>query len=62
MADINKIQRSRDSIIEILHYLTNSHRDEKTDHFINNLRLSIKVIDNKLEEFKGRALFKNPIR
>ena len=59
MADINKIQRSRDSISEILHYLTNSHRDEKTNHHINSLQLSIKVIDNKLEEFKRRASFNN---
>jgi hypothetical protein len=61
MADITKIQRSRDRISEILHYLTNSHRDEKTDDFINNLQLSIKVIDNKLEEYKERARFKNQV-
>jgi hypothetical protein len=54
MADINKIQRSKDKIVEILNYLVNAaHSDEETHAFINNLKLSIQIIDNKMDEFKG---------
>jgi hypothetical protein len=60
MADINKIQRSKDRITEILNYLVNAaHSDEHTHMAINNLKLSIQIIDNKMDEFKGKKQFGN---
>jgi len=60
MADINKIQRSKDRITEILNYLVNAaHSDEQTHMAINNLKLSIQIIDNKMDEFKGKKQFGN---
>ena len=55
MADINKIQRSKDMLTDILNYLVNaSHSDKETHAFINNLKLSIQIIDNKIDQLKGR--------
>jgi len=55
MADLNKIQRSKDLIAELLNYLVNTpQRDEKTTSFINELQLSMQLIDNKMEKFKQK--------
>ena len=53
MADIHKIQRSRDLIAQLLNYWKNMpKKDEKTTSFINDLQLSMQVIDHKMEKFK----------
>jgi AAA+ ATPase superfamily predicted ATPase len=53
MADLSKIQRSKDLIAELLNYLKNSSKkDKKTMAFINELQLSMQLIDNKMEKFK----------
>lgn len=55
MADLNKIQRSKDLIAELLNYLVNTpQHDEKTTSFINELQLSMQLIDNKMEKFKRK--------
>ncbi len=60
MADLNKFLRSKDRITEILNYLMrNTPENERTDSFINNLEKSIKIIDDKMEEFKVKGLIKN---
>jgi hypothetical protein len=60
MADINKIQRSKDMLTDILDYLLNAaHNDEQTHAFINNLKFSIQIIDNKMDEFKSKQPFEN---
>lgn len=60
MADINKIQRSKDMLTDILNYLVNaSHSDEETHLFINNLKVSLQIIDNKMDEFKSGQQFRN---
>ena len=59
MADLNKFQRSKERIAELLNYLTASSKDEKVNSFINDLEKSIKIIDNKMEEFEKKELFSN---
>jgi hypothetical protein len=60
MADLNKIQRSKDRLVEVLHYLMyRSADDERTNMFINDLEKSIKIIDNKIEDFKQREPVEN---
>ena len=57
MADINKFQRSKDKIKEVINYLlNNSGRDEETKVFIDNLQHSLQVIDHKMDEFKKKNL------
>lgn len=60
MADVNKIQRSKELIAGVIDYLKNTaESDEKTTSFINNLQLSMQVIDNKMEKFKSKNDFGN---
>jgi hypothetical protein len=60
MADLNKFIRSKDRLTEIHNYLMNKRaKDEETTSFINQVAESIKVIDNKLEEFKRNELTNN---
>jgi hypothetical protein len=60
MADLNKFLRSKDRLKEIHHYLLNKRtEDEKTNSFISLVEESIKVIDNKMEEFKKNELIKS---
>ena len=57
MADINKFQRSKDRIKEVINFLLNtSVKDEETKVFINNLQQSLQVIDHKMDEFKRKNL------
>lgn len=53
MADINKFQRSKDRIIEVLNYLMSvtDENDTKVSS-IYALERSIQILDNKIEEFK----------
>ena len=56
MADLNKIQRSKERLIEILDYVTkNPSSDEKAHSFIKDIKKSIRIIDHKLEEFKKKV-------
>lgn len=60
MADLHKIQRSKDLIDGALNYLKNtSKKDVETTSFINHLQLSMQVIDNKMEKFKRKDEFKS---
>ncbi len=60
MADLNKFLRSKDRITEILTYLMSSRtEDENTHSFISNLENSLKIIDEKLDEFKNKELINN---
>jgi len=60
MADLNQFQRSKDRITEILNYLlAENPADERTHSFIRDLETSIKILDDKIEEFKTIALSKN---
>jgi len=55
MADLHKIQRSKDLIARALNYLkSTSKKDVETTSFINDLQLSMQVIDNKMEKFKRK--------
>jgi len=56
MADFNKFQRSKERIAELLGHL--NHRqtaDEKVDKYIRSLQQSIKIIDDKMEEFQKKT-------
>lgn len=56
MADLHKIQRSKDLIAGVLKYLkSTSKKDVETTSFINDLQLSMQVIDNKMEKFKRKG-------
>ena len=55
MADLNKFQRSKDKLTEILYFLIDKNDvDEQTVSYICILEKSIKTLDNKMEEFRGR--------
>jgi hypothetical protein len=57
MADINKFIRSKDRLEEIHNFLMNKMtKDEATMSIILNVEESIRVIDNKMEEFKRKGL------
>ena len=57
MAELNKFQRSKDRIKEILnHLVNNSSDDEATNSFIDNLKQSIEILDNKMDEFRQKGL------
>ncbi len=52
MADLNKVYRSKQRLIEILHHLTGKDaKDEATNKAIDDLQNSIRILDDKLEEF-----------
>jgi hypothetical protein len=54
MADLNKFQRSKDKLTEILYYLmTKNNVDEQTVSYIRIVEKSIKTLDHKIEEFRG---------
>ena len=60
MADLNKFIRSKDRLTEIHNRLINKRaQDEKTKTIINSVEKSIKIIDNKMEEFKKREFINN---
>lgn len=53
MADLNKFQRSRDRITEILNYVISiTDGGDETIPSIYALEKSIKIIDNKIAECK----------
>ncbi|HEY2582258.1 MAG TPA: hypothetical protein VGI43_10630 [Mucilaginibacter sp.] len=57
MADINKFIRSKDRLKEIHNFLTNKRTtDEETKSIIINVEESIKLIDDKMEEFRRKGL------
>jgi len=57
MADINKFIRSKDRLREIHNFLTNERTtDEETKSIIINVEQSIRMIDDKMEEFKRKGL------
>ncbi|ASU35429.1 hypothetical protein [Mucilaginibacter xinganensis] len=51
MADLNKFQRSKERITEVLKYLTaTTGTDHQTNPYVYTLQQSIVLIDNKIEE------------
>ena len=60
MADLNKFQRSKDKITEMINYLMNKTAgDEKAHLFIYELEKSILILDLKIEDFKNREINNN---
>jgi len=60
MADLNKFQRSKERIAEVLNYLTfATTNDEKTNSFITDLEKSLVIIDSKMEEFEKKQPVNN---
>ena len=60
MADINKFQRSKDRINEIITYLmSGTIIDEKTSLSIFLLENSIKIIDNRMLELENKKVINN---
>ena len=52
MADLNKVYRSKQRLIEILHHLMGKDaNDEATNIAIRGLQNSIRILDDKVEEF-----------
>jgi hypothetical protein len=55
MADLNKIQRSRDMILEFHNLLVDKAADDASlKPHIHILERSIEIIDDKIEEFKNK--------
>ncbi|MDB5008541.1 MAG: hypothetical protein JWQ84_3276 [Mucilaginibacter sp.] len=53
MADLNKFIRSKERITELLNHLVRKNtKDENMHLHINDLQNSIRIIDDKMEEFK----------
>ncbi len=59
MADLNKFQRSKDRIAEVLNYLMSKEIDSKTNLIINTLQKSIQIIDDKIDQFNVKILIIN---
>ncbi|HEY8930215.1 MAG TPA: hypothetical protein VIM55_13535 [Mucilaginibacter sp.] len=49
MADLNKFQRSKERINEILNYLMMSGAEHQSNPYVHTLQQSIRVIDAKIE-------------
>jgi hypothetical protein len=57
MAELNKFERSKEKLTEILYFLmTKNNVDEQTVSYIYILEKSIKTLDHKIEEFKSQRL------
>jgi len=57
MADLNKFQRSKERITEILNYLMMSgNSDHQTNPYVNTLQQAIEIIDSKMEELKSKQV------
>jgi hypothetical protein len=55
MADLNQFRRSKDRLAEIHCYLmTKQNPDEQTHSYIRTIELSIKTLDQKIEELGFR--------
>ena len=55
MAELNKFERSKEKLTEILYYLmTKNNVDEQTGSYIMIIENSIKTLDHKIEEFRGQ--------
>ncbi len=56
MADLNKFIRSKERITELLGQLNKRPaKDKETDSYINELQKSIRILDEKMEEFQKRG-------
>ncbi|MES2110483.1 MAG: hypothetical protein V4577_17120 [Bacteroidota bacterium] len=53
MADLNKFQRSKERMVEILNYLMKTGKnDQQKNTYVLTLEQSIQIIDGKIEELK----------
>ena len=56
-SELNQFQRSKDRLNEILyHFMTNKNEDDQTFSYLRVLEMSIKKLDNKIEEFNSWRL------
>ncbi|WP_428330667.1 hypothetical protein [Mucilaginibacter sp.] len=54
MADLNKFIRSKERIAELLKQLSHNQKGDKySSSYITDLERSIKILDNKMQEFKN---------
>jgi len=53
MADLNKFQRSKERINEILNYLMMSGAEHQSSPYVLTLQQSIRVIDAKIEALQN---------
>jgi len=58
MADLNKFQRSKERITEILHYLMMNGTEHQSNPYVHTLQQSIRLIDAKIEELQTDQLRK----
>jgi len=57
MADLNQFIRSKDRLTEILFCLNPKEGDdEKKDSYVAMLEMSIRKLDNKIEEFHNKQI------
>jgi hypothetical protein len=59
MADLNKFQRSKERITEILNYLTMTDNDHQANPYFNKLKQSAQLIDAKIEQLSKQEPAKN---
>lgn len=60
MADLNKFQRSKERMTEILNYLMmNGKNDHHEKSYVLTLEQSIQIIDSKIEELKKSEAVEN---
>lgn len=52
MAELNKFQRSKERMVEILNYLMTGKNDQQKNTYVLTLEQSIQIIDGKIEELK----------
>jgi len=50
MADLNKFQRSKERITEILNHLTMTGSDHQANPYFHKLKQSAQLIDTKIEQ------------
>lgn len=50
MADLNKFQRSKERITEILKHLTMTGKDHQANPYFHKLKQSAQLIDAKIEQ------------
>lgn len=60
MADLNKFQRSKERINEVLNYLMHTNNcDQLNSQYVKTLQQSIEVIDEKMEQFKKNEILRS---
>lgn len=58
MADLNKFQRSKERITEILNHITVTGNDHHANPYFHKLKQSVQLIDAKIEQLNQQELVK----